>query len=499
MASLPGASPFSPGMAVISCYERLRMEIQALITENKELRKLVDLMKENQELKNVLRNQPMGGEMSLSTLASTRSSEREQSGILGPGQAGLGDSAVAGGRQLGSPAWPQELSWLDSPEETPVCFESTSLLWDDSIEEGPLSGNLFGSGSKTSSRASKTSLSKHSSQTSEGQVSEARARTPESSYRSSTDSSKKYMHTRLPSSVNFKASTDSVPHSASPWDTTLNDTVFSDDMPLLPQSAISPTSRTAPVSFQMPPTPQDPQRPPDVRPKEMTRKVFRATDRPQTQGATSKPNLVKDHNQLTWERIVGEIAFQLDRRILSSIFPERVRLYGFTVNNIPEKIIQASTNTLSNQVDEQQCTAMTRRYLEIMNRLKAAGYNPCMHPSFTEYIVNTYGILRERPELAASESGSYNNVDFLRKVVMETVPDAVRDSALILLECLAQLAKDDGKPMFIWYWGSAKSSCRQHRAVALSAPAAAGPEELALGNCGREKDAIDEAQKRPFR
>ncbi|XP_065256199.1 speriolin [Emys orbicularis] len=391
-------------MAVISCYERLRMEIQALITENKELRKLVDLMKENQELKNVLQNQSLGGETSLSTVASSRS------------------SPAAG---------------------SPLFRQSTSLLWDDSIEDGQLASNLFGSGSKTSSRASKTSIS-------EGQVSEARARTPESSYRSSTDSSKKYMHTRLPSSVNFKASTDSVPHNVSPWDSNLNDTVFTDDMPLLPQSASSPTSRVAPVSFQMPPTPQDPQRPPDVRPKEMTRKVFRAADRPQTQGATSKPSLVKDHNQLTWERIVGEIAFQLDRRILSSIFPERVRLYGFTVNNIPEKIIQASTNAISNQVDEQQCTAMTRRYLEIMNRLKAVGYNPCMHPSFTEYIVNAYGILRERPELAASESGSYNNVDFLRKVVLETVPEPVRDNALILLECLAQLAKDDGKPMFIW-------------------------------------------------
>nr|XP_036879244.1 speriolin [Manis javanica] len=161
------------------------------------------------------------------------------------------------------------------------------------------------------------------------------------------------------------------------------------------------------------------------------------------------PGNPREAKQPAWERLVGEMAFQLDRRILASIFPERARLYGFTVSNIPEKIIQASLNPSDHKLDEELCQMLTQRYVSIMNRLQSLGYNGRVHPALTEQLVNAYGILRERPELAASEGCSYT-VDFLQRVLVETVHPSMLTDALLLLSCLSQLAHDDGKPMFIW-------------------------------------------------
>uniref|UniRef100_A0A8C9KNP6 Spermatosis and centriole associated 1 n=1 Tax=Panthera tigris altaica TaxID=74533 RepID=A0A8C9KNP6_PANTA len=109
----------------------------------------------------------------------------------------------------------------------------------------------------------------------------------------------------------------------------------------------------------------------------------------------------------------------------------------------------ASLNPSDHKLDEELCQTLTQRYVSIMNRLQSLGYDGRVHPALTEQLVNAYGILRERPELAASEGGSYT-VDFLQRVLVETVHPSMLTDALLLLSCLNQLAHDDGKPMFIW-------------------------------------------------
>ncbi|KAJ6661498.1 hypothetical protein lerEdw1_014407 [Lerista edwardsae] len=199
------------------------------------------------------------------------------------------------------------------------------------------------------------------------------------------------------------------------------------------------TPAQAPV--QAPPT-EAPQKPPDAKPKDR-----RGGDRQALSLTGTKPG--KDARQATMERIVGEIAFQLDRRILSSIFPDRVRLYGFTVSNIPEKIAQGGNDPMAPLSDEQR-KGMLQRYADIMSQLKPLGYDPDIHPAFTEHIVNTYGILRERPDTSGAEGDTFNNPEYLRSVLDTVVSPEKHRDCLVLLTCLAHLSRADGKPLFIW-------------------------------------------------
>ncbi|XP_015679421.1 speriolin [Protobothrops mucrosquamatus] len=150
------------------------------------------------------------------------------------------------------------------------------------------------------------------------------------------------------------------------------------------------------------------------------------------------------------ERIVGEVAFQLDRRILSSIFPDRLRLYGFTVRNIPEKISQVKRHPPLRPLSLEQSDTIMQRYQSIMDSLKPLGYDPSVHPGLTERTVNTFGILRERPEATSPEAATYSDIQHLEEVVRSVAPPEMVEDCLLLLTCLQKLSQEDGKPLFIW-------------------------------------------------
>ncbi|XP_004696941.1 speriolin-like protein [Echinops telfairi] len=147
-------------------------------------------------------------------------------------------------------------------------------------------------------------------------------------------------------------------------------------------------------------------------------------------------------------RIVGEIAFQLDRRILAYVFPGVTRLYGFTVSNIPDKIKQTSIKSLDGSVDEKKLRELTHRYLTLTARLEKLGYNRDVHPVFSEFLINTYGILKQRPDLRAHPL--HSSPAALRKLVIDIVPPKFLGDSLLLLNCLCELSKEDSKPLFAW-------------------------------------------------
>ncbi|KAG9491517.1 hypothetical protein GDO78_000166 [Eleutherodactylus coqui] len=149
------------------------------------------------------------------------------------------------------------------------------------------------------------------------------------------------------------------------------------------------------------------------------------------------------------QRVVGECAFQLNRRILTRMFPHYERLYGFSVSDIKKKILQLTTCPLTNKVDEAERTKLFERRHKLFNTLRQFGYDKQVHPNFTEYLVNTYGVLKHRPFPGADPQESYNCPVELRRMAAECMPCSDLDNVNIIIDCLERLAEEDGKPLFI--------------------------------------------------
>lgn len=113
-------------------------------------------------------------------------------------------------------------------------------------------------------------------------------------------------------------------------------------------------------------------------------------------------------------------------------------------------ILQVSTHPLSGKVDEGYQHHLNRRYGHIMKRLVQLGYKMALHPPLAEFIVNTYGILMERPTDNSIQYMEINNPEFLKRHVTAVAPIQLKKELLLFLSCLCNMAEKDKKPLLLW-------------------------------------------------
>ncbi|XP_067650945.1 uncharacterized protein [Haliotis asinina] len=158
-------------------------------------------------------------------------------------------------------------------------------------------------------------------------------------------------------------------------------------------------------------------------------------------------------------RILGEIAFQLERRILDYVFarnkPEdrdraKRRFYGYTVSNIPF-MINKEVRRHDGSKDDQLEFKLNYRLRYTVTTLGPYGYKLDRHGIFAQEMINKYGLLSNAPDRRTLEAFGLADADTLRGFVsLLSETEAEKKDNLILLECLMLMAHDDGRAIFLW-------------------------------------------------
>ena len=176
------------------------------------------------------------------------------------------------------------------------------------------------------------------------------------------------------------------------------------------------------------------------------------------------------------KRIIGEIAFQLDRRILNFVFGDgnknnktqqryqggeesspnnepqdhRKRFYGYLIQNIQEKIVQESTNPYTKVIDHYKRSNLNLNYTKVLNTIQPLGFDLGRHPELTMKLVNKYGLLPLPANRGNGEGIGAELKGLIKDVVVQVTPAEEIKDVLILLDCLAHMAMIDGKPMMVF-------------------------------------------------
>ncbi|XP_022084534.1 uncharacterized protein LOC110975955 [Acanthaster planci] len=142
-------------------------------------------------------------------------------------------------------------------------------------------------------------------------------------------------------------------------------------------------------------------------------------------------------------KILGEIAFQVERRILAFVFQRKEILYGYNLGNLE---IMIRTHP-----DQGGRSVLHRRYELLMDVLRSYGWVRGRHARFIADVIARYGTLRD-VESAKAEAlkRGWSNPSELKRGVLCLCPVMEVLDMLVVLDCLLHMARNDGQPVFLW-------------------------------------------------
>ncbi|KAK3085836.1 hypothetical protein FSP39_009398 [Pinctada imbricata] len=161
------------------------------------------------------------------------------------------------------------------------------------------------------------------------------------------------------------------------------------------------------------------------------------------------------------KRLIGEIAFQLDRRILEFVFAwkdmeqssnmqRKRRYYGYSTANIGQMIRKEATKP-NGDLDHKKELEMRYRFDYVIRTLKKFGYNLDLHGGFSQDMVNKHGLMVGPPDAQTVRKFGLDDPVVLRLLLRQMIADDRElANALILLDCLCLMAYDDKRPIFMW-------------------------------------------------
>ncbi|CAF3489569.1 unnamed protein product [Rotaria sp. Silwood1] len=141
------------------------------------------------------------------------------------------------------------------------------------------------------------------------------------------------------------------------------------------------------------------------------------------------------------ERLLGEICYQLERRILVIIFSQSKQFYGYSLRYL--------SLIIENEFNKHDHFIYKKRFLQIEKYLLKTNFHFNYHSIITFYYINKYGIYSDYQWLNMY-SNILSNINEIKTFCYSILSKKFHNDFSVIINSLELIANFDHKPLFYW-------------------------------------------------